>query len=129
MPSQPDYTVAYQLSPQLKPRELADELSDEKAKNALLIAELAQLRGVAPEDVVKDVEQATLPAEEAPLPAPEVSAEVAPVEVTAEGALFFASKEGKKYYPIEKLEEVGIKAENLVYFKTEQEAIAASYTA
>ena len=47
---------------------------------------------------------------------------------TSEGALFFASKRGKKYYPINCRAGESIKIENRVYFKTSGEAESAGFT-
>lgn len=129
MPSQPDLTLAYKLSPQLRPVDSAEELAAAKALIASLTAELAALKGVTPEEVTKEQEQAALPVAESPLevPAEELTVEVP--AVTQEEAQFFASKEGSKFFPIEKLETTKIKPENMVFFRTEQDALAASYTA
>ncbi len=46
-----------------------------------------------------------------------------------DGALFVASKSGKKYYAVDSAQGKKIAAENRVYFKTDEEAVAAGYAA
>ena len=127
MPSQPDYERAYSLSPKLKPVDPAILL---RKQNEALAARIAKAEGKTPEQVLKELEQQQLPADQQPHKVPVTPETVTVVPVAPQDAKFFANKEGDKFYPIEKRTKVpfvNMKEEKAVYFKTEEEALAANY--
>jgi hypothetical protein len=130
MPSQPDYTQAYKLSPKLAPKDPAEVL---RKQNDELVAKLAEAQGKTPEEVRKDLEQDALPANDKPITKPSNdNVDQGPAVVTREEAQFFANKEGKKYYPIadrEKGPMAKLGEDKTVYFKTEDDAKGASFVA
>lgn len=129
MPSQPDYTHAHKLSPHLKPEDPAEAL---QKQNRILAERLAAAEDKTVEEIMKEIEQDALPAEQTPHQVPVPPQEQTVAGTKREEAQFFANKEGTKYYPIDKRDTgpfAKMAEEKALYFKTKEEAEVASFVA
>lgn len=131
MPSQPDYDAAHRLNPDKFSKDPSSKLAEMIMIADYLADQLAAKTKTTRNEVLKDARAAI---GEKPNSLPQVKQEAKKddeqVVVTKEDAQFFAHKERSDYYPISMKESVpwkNMKAENVRYFATEEEAKEAGF--
>jgi len=127
MSSTPDYERAHQLNPDKFPKDPSARARELEAQNAFLADELAKHTKKTRTQILSDAAKAVSDNTVTKLPERKAVASVKKEEVVIgrDDAAFFANTEGSTFAP---LNELGDDEDNLIFFKTSEEAEEKGYT-